>query len=105
MVGEANTARHMGPPGHRVAMEQNQQARNLGLFVSADLKPTLQRQKAAKKVGCASCQLERTVGPRKPKFLPLVFKAFIPLHSKFYVRERRLYPIMYENAGTGLVCV
>lgn len=43
MKGEAKFPRDMGPAGHQVALEQIQQRRDLGLVVSADINPGLQR--------------------------------------------------------------
>lgn len=85
MEGETNFPRITGLFVHQITMEQTQQVIDLGTVVSADLKPSLQYHKAAKKAWCSQRQLERTVGSRRPTILLSPFKAFVRLHLEYCV--------------------
>lgn len=99
MEREANSRRHMGPPGRLVTVDQTQQARDLGIIVSADLKSSLQCQKTTKKAWFTLHQLMRTVKSRMPNFLLPLFEAFSRLH--FVCCAQAVLNKRKEGAGTG----
>lgn len=52
MEREASLARHMGPPGHWVTMEQTQQARNLEILMSEEHKHSLRSESGKERIVC-----------------------------------------------------
>lgn len=79
-----------------------QQARDLGKLVSADLKRSLQHQKAVSKAWSAPCQLKMTVRSTRLNVLLPLFRAFVRVPLEYCVEAGRPYLVRDKKMLTQL---
>lgn len=80
MEWKSNPTWHMGTPGHQATMEQSQRSGTLGVVMSADLKPSLQCQEAARNTWRTQRHPKRAVGSMRPNDVLSLFKASFRSH-------------------------
>lgn len=89
LLNEANATFHVDLPVHQAAVERTQQARDLGILMSAKFKPGPQCQKAVIKAWRASNQSRRTVESGTVAVLLPLFRAFARLYFEYCVLRCR----------------